>query len=80
MKVRTKDVHGDQNLPRNLRRAVGWYDLQLMKAGDVFELDDEKDFSQSWMEVVEESVPQNTKKIFYERTEEQKKEREESVI
>jgi hypothetical protein len=74
MKVKVKDIHGSN------KQVVGYYDLQRMRAGDVFELDNEKDFSPRWMEKVDDSSKENRKKIFTERAEEQKKEQEESVI
>lgn len=40
-------VHGSDE-----RKAVGYYDLVRRYDGDEFELRDEKDFSDTWMELV----------------------------
>jgi hypothetical protein len=69
VRVRVKDLHEDP------KKQVGYYDLQRMRAGDVFELDSPLDFSENWMEVVDESVPINRKKIHIERKEQLKDEK-----
>lgn len=66
MRVRVLDLHNDA------KKMVGYYDLQRMRAGDVFDLDDEKDFSKRWMEKVDEKTPLTRRKIHYERAEEKK--------
>ncbi len=64
VRVRVKDLHDDP------KKQVGYYDLQRMRAGDVFELDSPLDYSETWMEVVDQSVQVNRKKIYREREEE----------
>lgn len=55
MRVRAKRFGKD-----NSRRVVGFYDCMRIREGDVFEIHDEKDFSNNWMEKAEdEEAPIN---------------------